>query len=140
MRVLLIAIPENIGDVIHKAFQELGWEAEIIQVEEEQTALQRLIIGNYNMVFLNAGFLQNHPKIEQALFHIPIEKRRNTIFILIDAEMKTFDQIGAFVKNVNAVINVKDLPYLSKFLPQIVETHDALYRGFQKIREELELA
>jgi len=139
MRVLLVAIPGNIKDVIHKAFQELGWQVELISVEEEQAALQKIIISNYNLAFLNATYLQTHPKIEQALFHIPIEKRRNVIFILIDTEIKSFDLITAFIKNVNVVINIKDLPYLPKFLPQIVETHNNLYRGFQKMKEELEL-
>lgn len=139
MRVLLIAIPENTQDIIHKACQDLGLEVEMIKVEEEQTALREIIIGNYKLAFLNGGYLQSHPKIEQALFHMPIEKRRNTIFILIDTEMKSFDQMSAFIKNVNAVINVKDLPYLSKFLPQIIETHETLYRGFQKMKKELEL-
>ena len=68
-----------------------------------------------------------------------MKKRREQIFILIDEHMKTLDNFSAFKKNVNAVVNTKDLPYLSQLLSQIINYNKVLYHGFQKMRAELEI-
>ena len=137
--VLLVALSSHEIENIKNALKELGWNSKLVLAKEEDSIIQQLLNGEYGLVFINAEYLKKHPKLEKAIFYVPMKKRRDQIFILIDEHIKTLDKFWAFKKNVNAVINTKDLPYLSKLLFQIINSNKTLYRGFQKMTEELEI-
>ena len=139
MGVLLVGISSNEIENIKIALKELGWNSKLVSAEEEDTIIRQLLNEEYGLVFINAEYLKKHPKVEKTIFYLPMKKRREQIFILIDEHMKTLDNFSAFKKNVNAVVNTKDLPYLSQLLSQIVNSNRTLYRGFQKMIKELEI-
>jgi len=139
INVLLVALSSHEIENIKNALKELGWHSKLVLVKEEDSIIQQLLNGEYGLLFINAEYLKKHPKLEKAIFYVPMKKRRDQIFILIDEHIKTLDKFWAFKKNVNAVINTKDLPYLSKLLFQIINSNKTLYRGFQKMTEELEI-
>ena len=137
--VLLVALSSHEIENIKNALKELGWNSKLVLAKEEDSIIQQLLNGEYGLVFINAEYLKKHPKLEKTIFYVPMKKRREQIFILIDEHIKTLDKFWAFKKNVNAVVNTKDLPYLSKLLFQIINSNKTLYRGFQKMTEELEI-
>ncbi len=139
INVLLVDISSNEIENIKNALKELGWNSRLVSAKEEDTIIQQLLNGEYGLFFINAEYLKKHPKVEKTIFYLPMKKRREQIFILIDEHMKTLDNFSAFKKNVNAVVNTKDLPYLSQLLSQIVNSNRTLYRGFQKMIKELEI-
>ena len=139
INVLLVDISSHEIENIKTALKELGWNFRLISAKEENTIIQQLLNGEYGLFFINAEYLKKHPKVEKTIFYLPMKKRREQIFILIDEHMKTLDNFSAFKKNVNAVVNTKDLPYLSQLLSQIVNSNRTLYRGFQKMIKELEV-
>jgi len=137
--VLLVALSSHEIENIKNALKELGWNSKLVLAKEEDSIIQQLLNGEYGLVFINAEYLKKHPKLEKTIFYVPMKKRREQIFILIDEHIKTLDKFWAFKKNVNAVVNKKDLPYLSKLLFQIINSNKTLYRGFQKMIKELEI-
>ena len=137
--VLLVALSSHEIENIKNALKELGWNSKLVLAKEEDSIIQQLLNGEYGLVFINAEYLKKHPKLEKTIFYVPMKKRREQIFILIDEHIKTLDKFWAFKKNVNAVVNKKDLPSLSKLLFQIINSNKTLYRGFQKMTKELEI-
>jgi len=134
--ILLIGVPL---EIIQSACEQLNWKFKLVLPRDEEGVVQELLGGEYRLIFVNSDYLKTHPHIEQIITQFPPEKRRRTIFVLIDAELETLNPFSAFSKNVNAIVNPKDLPNLAEFLPHIIKAYENLYRGFQKAREELEV-
>ncbi|HDD35273.1 MAG TPA: hypothetical protein ENF30_00575 [Candidatus Desulfofervidus auxilii] len=134
--ILLIGIPL---EIIQSACEQLNWKFKLVLPQDEKGVVQELLGGEYNLVFINSDYLKTHPHIEHIIIQFPQEKRRRTIFILIDAELETLNPFSAFYKSVNAIVNPRDLPNLAEFLPHIIRAYEKLYRGFQKAQEELEI-
>ena len=139
INVLLVALSSDHIENIKTALKELGWNFRLVSAKEEDTIIQQLLNGEYGLFFINSEYLKHHPKVEKTLFYLPMKKRREQLFILLDEHIKSLDNFSAFKKSVNAVVNTKDLPYLSKLLFQIIDSNKTLYRGFQKMIEELEI-
>jgi hypothetical protein len=139
IHVFLIGLSSSQIETIKDALKELGWGFRLVSREEEHIVVQQLLDTEYRLIFINSEYIKNHPQVGKTIFYLPMEKRRNEIFVLINKDAKTLDSFLAFKKNVNAVINVKDLSQLAKLLPQIISFDKIIYQGFQRMRKELEV-
>jgi hypothetical protein len=59
---------------------------------------------------------------------------RRYIFVgLLGREYKTFDNMMAFAKSVNMVVNVNDLPHLAAILRKSVIENNEFYRVYREV-------
>ncbi len=136
MQILIVGISTEITAAIKGAFKGIaastGKTCEVIQVEDEKQALQEIFKKDFAFVFAIA------PK-EQIFRFIPIEKRRECVCIALDKEGRSLDVFTAFIKNADGVVNVKDLNKLEEYMTEIAKRHEELYRGFFKVKAEVEV-
>ncbi len=63
--------------------------------------------------------------------------RRELFVILVGDDLKTGDEIGAFAKSVNMLLNTHDVPELPSLLPKELRIFSNYYKAFFKVQGDL---
>jgi hypothetical protein len=85
--------------------------------------------------FESSGVLDN--AVRQMLNTMPISARRQVFVVLLGREFKTFDNMMAFARSVNVVVNLNDLPHLPAILRKGLEDNEDFYRVFREMLTEV---
>jgi hypothetical protein len=85
--------------------------------------------------FESSGVLDN--PVLKFLNTMPIGLRRHIFVVLLGREFKTFDNMMAFVRSVNVVVNVNDLPHLPAIIRKGLEDNNDFYRVFREMLSEV---
>ena len=68
-----------------------------------------------------------------AIRTLPMSQRRWMFVALLGREFKTFDNVMAFARSVNVVVNLNDLPHLPAILKKGITDHVEFYRTFRQV-------
>src|SRR5437870_5898197 len=68
---------------------------------------------------------------------MPISVRRHVFVVLLGREFKTFDNMIAFARSVNVVVNLNDLPHLPAIVRKGLEDNNEFYRVFREMLTEV---
>jgi len=66
-----------------------------------------------------------------------INLRRHVFVVLLGREFKTFDNMMAFVRSVNVVVNLNDLPHLPAIIRKGLEDNNEFYRVLREMLIEV---
>ncbi|KJU82326.1 hypothetical protein MBAV_005483 [Candidatus Magnetobacterium bavaricum] len=94
----------------------------------------------FDVILLNdnfAGGSSENNEVLEFLQTMPIAERRLIFVALVGNAYKSLDNMMAFAKSVNAVINDKDLPHLNAMLKRAIADNDNFYRTFKSVLTEL---
>ncbi len=134
MKVLLVEIPPQIVKFIQLALKQIDKEVITLTTTIDGLA-DALYFQTYKLVF----FLdQSYPKFIPIITKFPMEKRREMIFVLFVERGRSLDPLQAFIKHVDAVINIEELSGLGQYIESILENHQRLYRGFFQVYQAVE--
>ncbi|MGH7276184.1 MAG: hypothetical protein ACREIY_04065 [Candidatus Rokuibacteriota bacterium] len=129
--------PERQG-VIRAALEQLGYAMLSATTAEEATERMRRQIFEIMIVdeqFESSGVLDN--AVLKMLNTMPIGIRRHMFVVLLGREFKTFDNMMAFTRSVNVVVNLNDLPHLPAIVKKGLEDNNDFYRVFRDMLAEV---
>jgi CheY-like chemotaxis protein len=124
--------------VIKAALDQVGLTMFVAKTSEE--AIERMRRDTFEIVILDEQFqggsaLDN--EVLKALQTMPMSMRRYTFVVLLGRAYKTFDNMMAFARSVNVVVNLNDLPHLPAILKKGITDHVEFYRTFRQVLAEV---
>jgi CheY-like chemotaxis protein len=110
-----------------------GMGYRVAEAASARNALKYMRFQTYDMVILNetfeaAGADSNH--VLQYLAQLPIINRRNIFVCLVGKDFNTMDNMMAFHRSVNLVVNLGDLDEIGKILSGALTEHENFYQVF----------
>jgi CheY-like chemotaxis protein/DNA-directed RNA polymerase subunit RPC12/RpoP len=116
---------------IKGAVETLGYK--FIQSPNVRDAMGKLRFHHFDLLILSNGFdgtdLDDSP-IMRYLNHISISVRRKMFLTLLDSRFKTMDNMMAFARSANLVVNEKDIDKLEPILKKAIADHERFYKVF----------
>ncbi len=119
------------------AVEELGYRVQVGENRDE--VLDRLRKQTFEVIVLDDAFqgasATDHPVLHQVQW-MPMTVRRYVFVALLGAALKTFDNMTAFSKSVNLVVNYTDVAQIKPILQRAVAENDEFYRVFRRVLQE----
>ena len=138
-RLVLVCVDDaSRQNVIKAALDQLGFTMYAAKSAEE--AVERLRKDTFEVAivdeqFQGGGALDN--EVLQALQVMPMSTRRYMFVALLGRTYKTFDNMLAFSRSVNVVVNLNDLPHLPAILRKGITENNEFYRVFREMLAEV---
>ena len=138
-RLVLVCVDDSSRqNVIKAALDQLGFTMYAAKSAEE--AVERLRRDPFEVAivdeqFQGGGALDN--EVLQALQVMPMSTRRYMFVALLGRTYKTFDNMLAFSRSVNVVVNLNDLPHLPAILRKGITENNEFYRTFREMLAEV---
>ncbi|MFO0751803.1 MAG: hypothetical protein U0411_00575 [Thermodesulfovibrionales bacterium] len=118
---------------IKAALAELRYSVEAAAGAED--AFEKLKFNRYDVVVLGEKFAGSTPDNNAFLKHLqvmPMSTRRHIFVALLGEALATLDNMSAFDKSVNVVINRKDLPNIKGILKRSVHDYEQFYKVYKE--------
>jgi CheY-like chemotaxis protein len=138
-RLVLVCVDDaSRQHVIKAALEQLGFTMYAAKSAEE--AIERLRRDTFEVAVIDEQFqggsaLDN--EVLQALQTMPMSIRRYMYVALLGRTYKTFDNMAAFARSVNVVVNLNDLPHLPAILRKGITENNEFYRVFREMLAEV---
>jgi len=97
--------------------------------------LKQMRFHVFDMVVLNESFGTRDPDMNSVLKYLDrlnMSIRRNIFLALITTRFRTMDNMTAFNKSVNLIINLKNINEIEKILRRGLADNKAFYRVFKE--------
>jgi predicted Zn finger-like uncharacterized protein len=114
-------------------------EYQITVAENARDALKRMRYHVYDIVVVDEDFDTDNPEANGVLIYLErlgMSVRRNIFVALVSSRHRTMDNMTAFLKSVNLIVNSKNIDDFSKILSRGLTDHLSFYRVFrEKLKE-----
>jgi CheY-like chemotaxis protein len=138
-RLVLVCVDDiSRQNVIKTAVEQLGFTMFAAKSAEE--AVERLRRDTFEVAIIDEQFQGGNAldnDILQALVAMPMSVRRYMFVALLGRTYKTFDNMLAFSRSVNVVVNLNDLPHLPAILRKGINENNEFYRVFREMLAEV---
>jgi CheY-like chemotaxis protein len=128
--------PERQG-VIKAALDQIGFTMHAAKNADE--AVERMRRDSYELVIVDERF-QSSTSLDNpvlaAVRGLAMTARRYMFVALLGREYKSFDNMMAFARSVNLVVNPNDLPHLAPILVKAMNDNNQFYRVFRDVLAE----
>lgn len=117
---------------------ELKYHATV--AENARDALKKMRYHTFDLVILDEIFECEHYLSNGILIYlqnIPMHMRRNTFIILLTDQFRTMDNMEAFHRSVNLIVNKADSSNLKKIMLRGIADHDAFYKVFKNTAKKI---
>ena len=125
--------PERVK-AVKTALAELNFHGSLASSVKE--ALSKLRYNHYDLVMVDEEFCgetAENNTILRYLQPMPMSSRRNIFLTVIGKKHRTLDNLVAFAKSVNAVINVNDVPKVKMIMERALAEHRRFYKVFMDL-------
>jgi predicted Zn finger-like uncharacterized protein len=115
------------------ALQGMGYY--ITQALSARDVLKQMRFHNFDLVVINERFDTTDPdrnSVMRYLERMPMATRRDMFVALISDRFRTMDNMAAFHKSVNLVVNVSNLEDLAKILKRGVSDNERFYQTLKE--------
>ena len=116
-----------------KALEEKNYKIQYARSPEY--AVHKMKFTHFHFVALNENFgnvaLDENP-FYQTLIEMPMVTRRNIFFALVGANFKSLNNMQAFQKSANVVINEKDMEKLGDILKKSISENEIFYKVYKE--------
>ncbi len=132
--VLLCETDPAIRAKIRSVFKKMGYN--IIEPETARDALKQMRFHVFDLVVLNETFDTKNPDENNVLMYLDrlsMSIRRNIFVVLLTNRFRTMDNMTAFNKSVNIVINLKNINEIEKILKTGLTDNIAFYKVFKEL-------
>jgi hypothetical protein len=123
---------------INSALEELSYKS--ILPSSIGEAMGKLRFHHFDLIFLSDGFdgqdLERSAVIHY-LNHLSMSIRRKIFLVLSSEKLKTLDNMMAFAKSANLVVNPDDLHNLPLILKKAISDHERFYKIFADTLKEV---
>lgn len=137
-RLALMCVDDaNRKTVAGAALQELGYRVHV--PADVADGLDRLRRRPYDVVVVDEEFQgsasHDHPLL-RAIQLSPMSQRRSTLVALLGRSFTTFDNMTAFAKSVNVVVDVRDIEHFKAIVERALADNDDFYRVFRQVIQD----
>lgn len=132
--VLLCETDPAIRAKIRSVFKNMGYN--ITEPETARDALKQMRFHVFNLVVLNETFDTRDPDENNVLMYLDrlsMSIRRNIFVVLLTNRFRTMDNMTAFNRSVNIVINLKNIDEIEKILKTGLTDNIAFYKVFKEL-------
>lgn len=129
--------PERLK-AVKDALEDLNYYSSVASSVKE--ALSKLRYNQYDLVMLDEEFCgetSENNTILRYLQPMPMSTRRSIFLMLISNQIRTLDNLLAFAKSVNAVINVNDVPKVKLVLERAIADHRRFYKVYMDLTKSI---
>ena len=138
-RLALVCVDDvSRQNVIKAAVEQLGFTMFAARNAEE--AIERLRRDTFEVAVVDEQF-QGGNALDNEVLHtlvaMPMSIRRYMFVALLGRTYKTFDNMLAFSRSVNVVVNLNDLPHLPAILRKGITENNEFYRVFREMLAEV---
>jgi predicted Zn finger-like uncharacterized protein len=119
------AVREKVRSVLQ------GLDYNITDAASTRDALKYMRFHNFDLVILNEGFDGGDPEsnyVLRYLTQLPTNTRRDIFVVLVGDGFATGDNMTAFNRSVNLVLNQENVDEVEKFLKLALAEHEEFYR------------
>jgi CheY-like chemotaxis protein/DNA-directed RNA polymerase subunit RPC12/RpoP len=130
-RKVLVCTPEEYRSKLAKSLTQEGYQ--VFVAGDTKQAVERMRENPLDIVLLESQFDATDQGAAFVFREVNVlrpAQRRRLFFVLLSPSLRTMDAHAAFLNNVNAVVNVKDLDDLAKVLSHALREYNELYRDF----------
>ncbi|MFZ3045819.1 MAG: zinc-ribbon domain-containing protein [Desulfatirhabdiaceae bacterium] len=130
---LICESESTIRTALSNELGSLGYYA--IDASSAAIALKKMRFHIFNVMVINDSFNAPRPDVHIILEYLGgllMEVRRNMFVILLSNQFRTTDNLSAFNKNVNLIINNKNLNEFSKIFTHGLADYQLFYHIFQE--------
>lgn len=120
-------------DQINGALKKMGFL--ISQPASFRDALKQMRFHVFNVIFVSEDFdaeVSASNNVLLFLENMNMTTRRKSFVVLTSAKLATMDNMEAFHKSVNLIINKRDIGNVEKILRQAIAEHEDFYRVFKE--------
>jgi len=137
-KLALVLVGDNeLATEIDSALEELSYK--IVSPSSLQDAMSKVRLHNFDLILLSDGFdgqsLESNP-ITPYLNHISMSVRRKIFLVLLSEKFKTMDNMMAFSKSSNLVVNPADISSIGSILKGAISDHEKFYKVFTDTLKE----
>lgn len=122
-----------VREKISDSLKNLGYQ--ITAPEKAKDALKAMRFHLFDLVVVNERFDTTNPDtndVLQYLENLNMTTRRRFFMALISEKYRTMDNMAAFNRSVNLVVNLKNIDDVGKIIKQGVADNRAFYHIFQE--------
>jgi predicted Zn finger-like uncharacterized protein len=110
-------------------------EYHITEAQNVRDALKKMRYHNFELIVVNEDFEIDHSGSNGVLIYIErlnMSVRRNMFVTLLSSRYRTMDNMTAFQKSVDLIINSKNIDEIGKILTRGITDNDFFYRSFKE--------
>lgn len=130
---LALVLDEKNQSVWTEALESRGYKIQYAKSPEH--AVHKMRFTHFHFIALHENYknkdLNNNP-VYKTLIEMPMVTRRNIFLALLGTNFKTLNNMQAFQKSANVVINEKDLDKLGDILKKSVTENEIFYKVFKE--------
>jgi len=130
-RKALLCTSEKLREQIGRSLTEDWYH--VFVAEDTRQAIETMRANQLDVVLLEPEFdaaEQGAAFVVREINMLRPTQRRRLFFVLLSSSLRTMDAHSAFLNNVNAVVNLSDVPDLSRILEVSLREYNELYREF----------
>ena len=120
------------------AMQAMGYQ--ITEAADPRDALKKSRFHVYDAIILNECFGTENPDTNDLMTYLaalPMTTRRKIFVVLLTDRFRTMDNMAAFNRSVNLVINVKNMDDFSTIYKRGLADHTAFYQIFKETLKKM---
>lgn len=132
-RKALVCTPEEHRERVAKLLATDGYE--VFVAADTRQAVERMRENRLDVVLLDPQFDQTEQGAAFVVREVNVMRpaqRRRLFFVLLSPTLRTLDAHGAFLNNVNAIVNLKDLDEVLSILERSLRAYNDLYQDFNQ--------
>jgi predicted Zn finger-like uncharacterized protein len=115
-------------------------EYTITVAKNSRDVMKKMRYHVYDVIVLNEKFENPNPDSNPVLFHLerlPISTRRNIFVTLLSDRFRTMDNMTAFQKSVNLIININNINDFGKIFSRGLTDHEFFYKVFRDTMKKI---
>ncbi|HEU17840.1 MAG TPA: hypothetical protein ENO00_00440 [Deltaproteobacteria bacterium] len=112
----------------------------ITEPASTRDALKSMRFHVYQVIAVNENYETDNPNnniILEYLNRLPISVRRNIFVVMITNRFRTMDNMAAFNRSVNMIVNIKNIDEFGAILKRGIARNDEFYHVFKDIMRKL---
>jgi len=131
---LLCEHDEKVKKKIRQVLEHMDYH--VVEPATARLALKYMRFHVYDLLVLNETFEAASAEsnyVLQYLSQVPMDVRRNIFVVLVGSGLKTMDNMTAFNKSVNLVLNVQEIGDMESLLQGALAEHEEFYQVFKDL-------
>ncbi|MBC8199230.1 MAG: zinc-ribbon domain-containing protein [Desulfobacterales bacterium] len=129
----LLCEPDSaVRSKVRSTLENMGYN--VTEPESDRDALKQMRFHVFDLVVLNEVFSSENPdenNVMKYLERLPMATRRKIFVVLATNRFRTTDNMAAFNKSVNIVVNTKNIDEIGKIIKKGLSDNAAFYRVFK---------
>ncbi len=123
---------------IRETVEKLGYH--ILEAPTPRDALKEMRYHTFDLIVINELFGTRDPDMNHILKYLSqlmMTVRRNIFVAVLSERFRTNDNLQAYNKSVNLIVNLKDMDRFGTILEHSINEHDSFYRTFKTLFKEI---